>query len=185
MNKVLKLHVTYSGNYGGDVNEIVIIPEELNGVLFDKLPINTILEKRIDLGEIEGKHSQCYGDLEIELIDLDELNLKEVSDLIGLSYFGEFEVFFEDSESAFKEERDDEEDDEEREFKKDVLNKVLNKYNVDPEGYGILTGKVHEEFINNLKKKYLVKFKNITIKEKDYQKVLEILKTNEIEIFNQ
>lgn len=100
--KVLKLSVEFDGRYGYK-NEFVLMPVESNGVIFGFLQENEVLKEKVDLGELEGKHSECYGDLTVETIDLSLLNPKELETLVENSYFGDFEVFFEQIEFQFKE----------------------------------------------------------------------------------
>lgn len=175
MTKVLSLNVTYSARYGSDVDEILLLPLDINGVLFSKLESGVTLDSVVSLGEIEGKHSECYGDLTIDVVNLDELNAKEASQLIKDSYFGEFESYFEEMQMNRREDLDDEE--------KEAIEKILDKYEIDRNSYGILTSKVHDKFIDELKEKYVVKLKEVIVSEDNYERAVELLKSNGIEVF--
>ena len=106
MTKVLKLNVTYWGNYGGDIDETMILPLDINGLVFCELEQGTHRDA-IVLGEIEGKHSDVDGDLSVSIVDLDELTLKDVSDLIESSGFDTFEGFFYEQEECLEEDEDE------------------------------------------------------------------------------
>jgi|SRR5699024_7811380 len=176
MNKVLKLNVQFWGNYGGDVDETVLLPLDINGVLFETLKEEVNLPNAVYLGEIEGKHSECYGDLSIEVINLDELNIKDVAELINKSDFNEFEGFFEMAEYDFEEENE--------EFDQEKVNKLLDSYGIDRDTWGVKTGEVYIRFVEELKKKYVENFKSITVLEKDYEAAIILLKNNSVELFN-
>lgn len=175
MTKVMKLNVTYYGNYGGDVNETLLLPMDINGVLFEELKEKTY-DRTVYLGEIEGKHSEVYGDLEVEFIDLDELSIKQVTDLIKESNFGEFESFFEGAEDDFS--------DDENEYDKEKAVDIFNSYNVIPKTYNISTSLIHDQFIKKLEEKYVQNFKTVTVLEEDYEKVNELLDSNNIKRFD-
>lgn len=181
MTKALVLNVTYSARYGQDVDETMLLPLDVNGVLFNKLDTDVTLYDVVSLGEIEGKHSECFGDLTVNVVDLDKLNSKESADLINISYFGEFESFFEEIESEFIMELDEES--EEGKNAKDAINQLLDKYEIDKNSYGITTSKIHDKFIEILKEKYTTKFQRITVSENDYKKAIELLKSNGVDIF--
>lgn len=175
MTKVLRLNVVYYGNYGGDVDETLLLPLDVNGVLFSNLETGVTLDKRVSLGEIEGKHSECYGDLTIDVVNLDELDSKKASQLVKYSNFEKFENFFEDMEIDYHEHLENEE--------KDLINKLLDKYEVDRNSYGILTNKVYNKFIEELESKYVIRFKEVSVNEADYEKVIKILKSKGIQTF--
>lgn len=172
--QVMRLNVTYNGWYGGDVDETILLPLEVNGVLFEKLEKKTY-DSVVWLGEIEGKHSECYGDLHVDFVDLSKLTTKAVSTLINKSDFSEFEVFFEEIEARFEEDED--------EYDLDKVKEILGQYGVEYEEYMIKTSFVYHEFIEQLKEKYVEEFKTITVLEKDYETAVDLLKRHEIEMF--
>ena len=171
MNKVMKLNVEYYGNYGGDINEIVLLPTEINGVLFEKLE-EGLHKDAICLGEIEGKHSDVDGDLDVEIVDLDILSIKEVTRLINNSYFGEFESFFEGLE------------DDKEEYNEQKVKEILHSYNVEERSCMIKTWEIYTRFIEQLKGKYVHNFKNVIVLKDDYDKVVKLLEENNIKSFD-
>lgn len=175
MSKVLKLNVSYLGRHGGDVDETLILPLEVNGVLFKEIPTDTTLEEEVSLGEIEGKHSDCYGDLRVDVVNIDELSEKEISDLIKESNFGSFEVFFEGMEIEHYDYTEGESNVDARE--------LLNKYGVDKDSYGVQTGNLYNNFIDDLKKEHVKTFKTIVVNEADYKKALNLMNVSEIKVF--
>lgn len=184
-NEVLRLDVNYSGRYGGQIDEILLLPLDVNGVLFYTLK-EGVTEEEVSLGEIEGKHSSCYGDLTVEVIDLNELNVKQVLNLVQSSNFGQFESFFESLEIGFHEDLENLEDEDEDEYKNDCkekINSLLIKYGINKDAYGIKTEKIHDKFIEDLKNNYVIKLKDISISADDYERALNLLKSEGIEVF--
>jgi hypothetical protein len=174
MTKAMKLNVTYNGYYGGNVDGVLLLPLEINGVLFEEL-IEKTYARKVYLGEIEGKHSECYGDLEVDFVDLDSLSVKEVTDLINESGIGDFEVFFEEVEGDFEED--------EEEYNEEKVNKLLKSYSIEPTKYMIKTVRVHEKFLEALEAKYIQKYKSINVFEEDYSAAIQVLKENSIKHF--
>lgn len=80
----LKLELTYKGNFV-QLKEYLIIPKELNGTLFVELPLNKTIKKDHFLNELEGKGSECYGDITVTPIDLSKLEIEELQYLLGNS----------------------------------------------------------------------------------------------------
>jgi len=175
MTKAMELSVDYDGYYGGSVNEILLLPLDINGVLFEELEEKTY-DRAVYLGEIEGKHSEVYGDLTVRFVDLDTLPVREVSELIKASDFGEFEGFFERIEGDFQDDED--------EYNIEKVKELLNSYNVKLEKYMIKTSFVNYEFIEQLKEKYVQKFKNVTVLDDDYDLVVKLLNENNIKYFD-
>lgn len=64
MTKALQLTVTYYSRYASDVEEVLLLPLEANGLIIKNLEVG-VMENEVYLGEIEGKHSVCYGDLHV------------------------------------------------------------------------------------------------------------------------
>ena len=174
MTKVLVLEVDYYGYYGGNLEEITLYPIEANGILFEKLK-DGLYDSAVSLGEFEGKHSECYADLTVTTVDLEECKkekgIKTLSDLINKSKFGYIERFFEGSLEEMEEHDVD---------KSIELQKTFGiKAGSYPEFYGI-----YKKFIADLKKKYTESFKNITVTNDDYQSAVKLLEDNNIELFN-
>ena len=173
MTEVMKLNVNFYGNYGGDVDETVLLPVDINGVLFETL-VEKVYEDAVYLGEIEGKHSECYGDLSVEFIDLNKLTLKQVTDLIEQSAFGEFESYFEGAEEEYEDED---------EYNEGNVNEIIKSYDIQLSSWSIKTGLVHEKFIEQLKAKYVKKFKTITVLKEDYDNAMCVLHNSVIETY--
>lgn len=175
MNKIMRLHVSFDGSYSGSLYETLILPLEINGVLFNKLEEKTY-RNEVSLGEIAGKHSDCYGDFQVEIIDLDTCNARQVSAFIKDSNFGEFESYFEGEEENFMYEED---------YDENKVKELLNSYGiVEPHKWSILTSLVHDKFIEQLEAKYVKSFKEIVVLEEDYDIALALLDENNIKIFN-
>lgn len=172
--KIMVLNVTFNGYYGGNVNEILILPLELNGVLFEELVEGTYT-RVVYLGEIEGKHSECYGDLHVEFLDLDDLSVKEITNLISSSSFGEFESFFEGEEADFQEN--------EEEYDEGKVEEILSSYGVEVVNWMIQTSAIHDKFIDILKEKHVQNLRTITVLETDYNSSIKLLVENNINIF--
>lgn len=172
--QLLKLNTSYYGRYGGDVDEFVLLPLDANGVLFEKLEPGTILEDEVYLGEIEGKHSECFGDLQVTIVNLDELNLKQIIELIKTSDFSYFENYFEEKEYDWISEDENNE-------KQKAIDELLKRY--DSKDSYIKTRSIHNKLIEQLKNEYVESFEDISIKKSDYKKAVEILKANGIEVF--
>ena len=71
--QLVKLITYYDGYYGGEYYEEIILSKEF----IEKYNIQE-KEDEVDLGEIEGKHSCCFGDLIIEPIENNtDINIEE------------------------------------------------------------------------------------------------------------
>lgn len=182
---VLKLSVEFDGRYGYK-REHVLMPIESNGVIFGFLQENEVLERRVDLGELEGKHSECYGDLIVETIDLSSLNPKELESLVKESSFGDFEIFFETVEYEFKEYIEELKDLEEEEFyqiESEEKAFYANLGIVKPKS-SIKSRSIYDAFMlqieNFIKDK---KTYQITILASDLEKAQALLLDNGIELF--
>lgn len=81
--KLLKVTCQFFGEYT-HIEEYRLLPASLMEIeSFDfKMGLN---EDVIGLGEIEGKHSDCYGDLLLEEIESDNFNLVELKELVDNS----------------------------------------------------------------------------------------------------
>lgn len=175
--KVLKLSVDYDGYYGGDVHEYCLLPVEWNGLYADELD-KGIYSRAVYLGEIEGKHSEVYGDLTVEVIDLSTLNTKELSALVKGSFTGEFECTFESWESDFNDENEEELD--EISLKRTEFESA-NGISYSSE-WAIKSVAISENLISKLEIS-LEPFEDITIKASDKEKVLQLLKDNGVQTF--
>lgn len=180
MNKAIKLHVGYNGYYGGNVDEYCILPIEWNGLYMESLE-EGFYESEISLGEIEGKHSECYGDLTISVINLDELSYIQRTNLIEGSDTSQLIGYFEGKEESYigDVEYMEEEDIEDIKNKQSALEKKLD---VKPNEYSVLSELVSENFVYELKKNML-KIVPIYVLDNDHEKSLQILKNNEIKTF--
>ncbi len=176
MTKVLVLEIDYWGYYGGNLEELTLYPIEASGIIFEKLK-DGFYDSAVSLGEFEGKHSECYADLTVTTIDLEECKkekgIKTLSDLINKSEFGYIEGFFENRLEDLK----DYSVDKSIELQK-MFDIETNEYG-DPNFYGI-----YKKFITDLKKKYTENFKNITVTNNDYESAVKLLEDNNIELFN-
>lgn len=175
MTEVMVLNVVYDGYYGASVDETVILPTEINGVLFESLQEKDY-KSAVYLGEIEGKHSECYGDLSVEFVNLDDLSIRQVTNLIEKSNIGEFESYFEGQEETFQY-------DYEEEYDEEKVNSVMKLFNTEPKKWSIKTELVHSKFIDQLKNKYIKSFKTISLLENDYDNAMSVLHNSEIETF--
>lgn len=179
MTKVMKLHTFFDGYYGGHVDEYVLLPVEINGVLFSKLEEGNYSDA-VYLGEIAGKHSECYGDLVVSFVNLGGLSVKGATDLVEGSDFSEFEPYFEQMESDFRDEMENEGKYDERKIRD-----ILKRFDVSEDNYIFsYTDGIHKKFIEKLREKYSQSFKSITVLDEDYQKAIDILKDCSIELFD-
>lgn len=182
--KLLKYRVDFENWYGADVHDYCLMPVEFMGSYSPKEELGVTIEEVIDLGEIAGKHSECYGDLTITVIDLDELNQKAINELIEGSNKCNFDCYF-DTITDRLEEILDEGEDNELTVESVELNrkKLIDKYNVTDKGWGINGDIVCEAFIKYLKQKYVTELSVITIKQEDRSKAVELLQQNGIEYY--
>lgn len=177
--EVLKLSVDYDGYYGGSIHEYCLLPIDWNGLYTHELSCGTEGDA-IYLGEIEGKHSEVYGDLTVEVVDLSKLNKRQLSELIKGSSVGEFEGTFEGWEEDFDYEIEEEEE-EARKLKQSEFEK-LNGIKFKSK-YEIKSVTISENLISKLSGQ-LEEFAEITIKASDLHKATIILQDYEIETFN-
>ena len=181
MMKVLKYQVDFESFYGLDVHEYCLMPVEFIESYSCKEEFGVTYDDAVYLGEIAGKHSECYGDLIITVVDLNELNVKAANELINNQSAEEFECYFE----GVLEELDEMIEDEE--ITQETIEKnrktLIEKYNVIDKGWGISGEMINESFIKFLKQKYQVELSTITIKQEDHGKVAELLKENGIKYY--
>lgn len=171
--KVMKWNVQYEGNYGGSVDEAVLLPQHINGVLFEKYE-EGVYEDEVSLGEIEGKHSDVQGDLEVEFLELDKLSVKESTDLIKESNTGYFEGLFDRIVEEYEENED---------YNEEKVTRLLSHYDIEELDWGTFD-KIHNKFISKLREEYVQGFKGITVLEKDYNRAIDLLGEAEIPIFD-
>lgn len=168
--KLLKLEVNY--NNCSALREYMIIPSELNGVLFETLPIEKVMKEAVYLHNINLMFNQFYGDLLITEIDSTDLNKRELENLIYNSCSDSFRFFFLKVENDFlKSNLVDKEERENCLNKYGLLNQDLNYYSI----------KIHDSLVDNFKLKNK-KRANISIYEDDLDKVLKLLKEHSIKI---
>ena len=183
--KVLKLSVEFEGRYATKEGH-VLMPVDSNGVIFGYLQENRLIEKSVDLGELEGKHSECYGDLKVETIDLTQLSPLEAQMLVENSDFGTFEIFFEHIESDFKEyvqELKEEEYEEIYEIEAEE-NQLYDNLGIVKPDYGIKSHIVYKSFMKQLEE--FMKDKKtaeITVLASDLTKAQALLLDNGIKLF--
>lgn len=177
MTKALQLTVTYYSRYGSDVEEVLLLPLEANGLIIKNLEVG-VMEDEVYLGEIEGKHSECYGDLHVEIVDLDELNVKDAAELLKASDVSSFEMYLEGEEMSFKEYLDNLEDEDERNELNKKRQALLDKYEI-TDTY-MLTSNISSKFVRNLSENYVVK--EINVSGDDYDAAVKLLQENGIEI---
>ena len=175
--EVLKLHAKYDGWYGGSVDEYILLPIDINGILFEELEVGNY-NREVYLGEIEGKHSEVHGDLEVEILNLDDCDILYVSELIKGSNFNDFQCYFEGKEEDWREQLDCDEVDYE-----ESITLILNKYKVEYKEYCNFTDFVHSNFIEELKSKYVANFKTITVHADDYDNAMSILHNSGMETY--
>lgn len=177
MTKALQLTVTYYSRYASDVEAVLLLPLEANGLIIKNLEVG-VMENEVYLGEIEGKHSVCYGDLHVEIIDLDELNAKAAAELLTASDVSSFEMYLEGEEMSFQEYLDNLEDEDERNELNKKRQALLDKYEV-TDTY-MLTGNISSKFVKSLSEIYAVK--EINVNGDDYDVAVKLLQENGIEI---
>lgn len=90
--KALKIEVNYDGRYAS-TNSHCLFPLEANGIIFPF--IQEFESGVVSLGELEGKHSDCYGDIKTTIIDLSLLSSEELQELIKNSDLKDFISYFE------------------------------------------------------------------------------------------
>lgn len=189
--KVLKLTTDYSGNYA-EVHEHVLMPIQANGVIFSFVPLNEKLEEVVGLGELEGKHSYCHGDLTAEVIDIAEMNPVHLHYLIKDSDYGTFEGFFENTEHELKEyltQLDMEDEDDQEEFNKikkeeQILYEILGMTPLSEETYS-KSSKVYDQFIKQLKEySEPRKVTEINILESEAEQIKVLLLQNGFEFWD-
>lgn len=172
--EVLKLSVDYDGYYGGSIHEYCLLPIEWNGLYVEKLDYGTHSDA-IGLGEIEGKHSDVYGDLKVELVDLSKLNTKELSELVKGSSVDEFERTFEGWESDLY--YDENETNKLKQAKFEKLNGIEFKSD-----WSIKSAEISENLIAKLSGQ-LEDFTEIVVKASDVDGAILLLQDNGIMVF--
>ena len=185
--KILKFHQIYNGRYA-ESESYTIYPKEAEGSIFKDIKGG---EGLIFLGELEGKHSECYGNLTISEIDTEDLSIEELEDLVENSDLDDFEGLFEESNYEFTEwVKTLEGTDELSEIilKRKEMRDFL-KIDLDPEKFDWREiGNVNEAFIVKLKEKIaaekskLPQVISIKLNEQDKEKALKVLNENGIEV---
>lgn len=180
MTKVFKLHVQYDGYYGGSVDEYCLLPIEIEG-LYAELELGEY-EREVYLGEIEGKHSEVYGDLTISVVDLSTMSIKEINYLVNDANTSEFECYFESVCESFNDQLSEEGDEEYLLKHHEKLAAFERYYDLKFKDWTPHLMTVADTFIEKLKEKYITEFFEVTIKLEDKERALKLLNENEIEV---
>jgi hypothetical protein len=164
----LKLHVGYSGYYSNtEIDATIILPKEFCDMLeFDFLrdgKEHVVYSDTVYLGEIEGKYSEVYGDLDVELINdsyLEKMNQVKINELIEEmeESYGYFENFFEIA-------IDDSDNEDE----------IIEQLNLNAKKNWYIFSEVFGRQLEELKEKYYKKLKVIKVEEKDFEDAIEAL----------
>lgn len=165
MTKALKIEAVYDGMYASE-SEYIVIPKDINGVLFPKLEVGETVEDEVWMGELEGKHSECYGDLIVTEIDLGELTKFELNDLFKNSNPSRLLDYFTDHEFLGSNNSSESED----------YSRIVEKYGLQD----VKFNKV--EVVANYFKCDVEPSRVLEIKilEDDYDKVIEMLQKAQI-----
>lgn len=176
--RVLKLTATYDGRYA-QYNGYTLLPPAALGTIIENLPLNEVIPDKVDLDELEGKHSECYANLLIEEIDLNSLDIVQLDSLIKNIDSGSFEIFMESSEYELRQEMKDSMD----EFKKkqkQICEALRVEYN---EHSFYQANKVARAFHLMLKEKYEdLGLVPIQVRKSQLEEAKKILKKHGIEI---
>lgn len=165
MTKALKIEAVYDGMYISE-SEYIVIPKDINGVLFPKLEVGETVEDEVWMGELEGKHSECYGDLIVTEIDLGELTKFELNDLFKHSNPSRLLDYFTDHEFL----------DSNNSSESEAYSRIVEKY-------GLQDVKFNKVEVVANSFKYEVepsRVLEIKILEDDYNKVIEMLQKAQI-----
>lgn len=181
--KVLKYSVDYDGYYGGSMQGYCLLPLEIKDLYIEGFTNEGNYDDAVYLGEIEGKHSHVETDLIVEIIDLEDLNIKEINELIDGSDVGTFESFFEGQEENHYDYFERLEDEEQKELL--ARRKAFEeKYNINSEHrWSIMSSLASDAFVEILKEKYQVNLTTITVNSSDADEAIALLEQNDIKIF--
>lgn len=181
--KVLKYSIDYDGYYGGSMQGYCLLPLEIKDLYIEGFAEEGSYDDAVYLGKIEGKHSHVETDLIVEIIDLEDLNIKEINELINGSDVGTFESFFEGQEESHFEYLEDEENEEQKELL--ARRKAFEeKYNISSENsWSIMSSLASDAFVEALKEKYQVELVTFFIKKEDEAKFRMVMNDYELEIF--
>lgn len=186
--KILKFHQNYEGYYAKGFESYTIYPKEADGLIFKDIEEG---EEVVPLGEVEGKHSDCYGDLTISEIDTEDLSVEELEDLVENSDLSDFESLFESNTYDFTEWMESLEGTAEL---SEIIQKRKEMYDylgidLDPKKLDWREiWKVNEAFIVKLKEKIaaekskLPQVISINVNAQDKEEAIKILKENGIEV---
>lgn len=179
--EVIKYSVDYYGYYGGSIHEYCLLPIESAGVYIDYE--EGTHEGVVYLGEIEGKHSEVYGDLTVEVIDLSTLNQLEINTLIKGSDISNFESFFESAEESFSEFVEEIECEGLKE-EIGIRQRALElAYELEFSSWSIKMGLLSESFVVELLKARASQLVNFSIKKEDEEKFIQVMNDYELEFF--
>lgn len=172
MTKALKIEAVFDGVYASE-SQYVIVPKDINGVLFPKLEIGETVEEEVWMGELEGKHSECYGDLTVTEVDLGKLSKFELNDLFESSNPSYLLDYFTDHEILASHENPGSPDDK-------AYSEIVEKYGLQDCKFGKV--KVVINCFKSLVESTMgrSKVREIKILEEDYEKVIEMLQKAQI-----
>lgn len=177
--EVLELRVQWSGYYGTDVDEYMILPINWNGKLTEELEVGKY-SNEVYLGEIEGKHSEVYGNLIVEIKNLSELKYIELIDYLNGSDSSSFESYLENMEELIYDDLDEDESStfDENKSKYFKLIGYIPEYE-----HSIHSVAISELFVENLLNRNKVSTEVLIIKSEDYSKTIQLLLENNIDTF--
>lgn len=176
--KLVILEGSFNGYYASAKERVVLPIEAAEKNIYGELK-EGIYKDAVDFGELEGKHSECYGDLVIKYVDTDEMNQTEIMELVnGLDEANYIESFLERNGIEWWEENVSGD-----EQKQAIANKKTDDFT---KSVGVKDGYIYHvpgKFLETLKEKYVISTKEIIVKETDYDKAINLLKEKGIELF--
>ena len=186
MKEIMKLRVVYDSRYGNDVDEHTFVAEEYLWAFWRDYVGSGHYERIISLGEIEGKHSDVWGDLIITRVDLESLSPMEIQRLVDtiddsylIDFFNEIEDEAIQATDETKFECIDEEDLERKAWREEFFEEYpeikMGKY--DPIGEQL------HPYIVEFMEKSSVKTKILNVNEEQYERAIDVLKQHGIELF--
>ena len=154
MKEIMKLRVVYDSRYGNDVDEHTFVAEEYLWAFWRDYVGSGHYERIISLGEIEGKHSDVWGDLIITRVDLESLSPMEIQRLVDTIDDSYLIDFFNEIEDEAIQATDE------------------TKFEC-----------IDEEDLVEFMEKSSVKTKILNVNEEQYERAIDVLKQHGIELF--